>query len=758
VNDAIEANIQEERSDAYYCTQVPKELIRTEPGGIEYRSRVVVVNTNQSSPTITMGWFEDSDDEDGNGDGDGDGDGLKSKQRQGLLTFDKTDHLEPDHIDKDEPKKSHNDGHGEGDEDVDPLDAYMKALDHSAASKHAPIQTTVESGSSALSENESTNPHHQKRASDHRYHGGRLDVDNEDEATIHWVEASKATSEGNQAEPPRAGDSFVSPNQHANTNTNVDVALESVDHDRIAYAPVRKCLLLSGEKGQNPNNSTFEGHEWRRRHKVSFDPPSLSVDPIYDLQELREVLPRGVLEWSAKTRHDRLTPVQSQTLGVALSGFDAVVTAPTGSGKTLAFLYPVVAHLLANNNNDNDNNAESRTLVLVPTRELAVQVKRVARSLLAGLPWKVCAVTGGHGPGRYQLSQTLEATRPHCWVATPGRLLDVIRCKHSRKQPHWLLTSVTMLVLDEADKLLGCAGFAPQVARILQSLRPDRQSLWVSATFRETLKRKLLQSRCSESPVVRISVGRAGASSENVDQHVVCLPDDRAKLEFLKGLWRDHQQGATAYTGQHTHQTTPTPIPLRTLVFVATRVSAETLAAQLRMVLPETAIETIHGDKHQADRTASLRAFARTGSDSDSGSGNDRFPRVLVATDVAGRGLDIPNVERVVQFDPAKNWDTHVHRIGRAGRLSSATESRGTAYTLMLPSDAGFARVLMRAYEREGRPFPAGLRSLGETSTTSTTGTANTGHRGQYRKRGASGDLSRENGSRQRNKRWGPTA
>jgi ATP-dependent RNA helicase DDX42 len=342
----------------------------------------------------------------------------------------------------------------------------------------------------------------------------------------------------------------------------------------------------------------------------------------------------------------------------------------------LTYLWPLVTHLLENK----DNN--SRALILVPTRELALQVEQVSKSLLSKIPnLRVQAITGGN-LGRYQLSQALWKRPPKLIVATPGRLLDVLSAQQKSKNS-WLLQEITFLVLDEADKMLQM-GFANQVTQVLQNLRPDRQSLLTSATLHSKL-----EGYCHEwmHQPTRISIGRTGRSSEHVQQHVLCLPTVEAKQAFLKEML-------------------PTFCNVgRTLVFCATREGCESLATLLAPTLLAThniPLQTLHGDKHPSDRKAALKAFA---------SGK---VKLLIATDVAGRGLDIPEVATVLNYDPAKNWDTHVHRIGRAGRLSAGMEEQleGTAYTLLLPSNADFCRTLVQAYEREERPIAPELRAL----------------------------------------------
>lgn len=583
---------------------------------------------------------------------------------------------------------------GEIDEE-DPLDAYMKTLDKAASKSDNNDKNTSENDASDSRKGD-TNATSMS--------GGRLDVENEEEATSHWVNKNNNENISSCSDVQGKSDGFKHDTSTCTDNSrraiayralnstfqrasdqqqqkyqqgNVDIQLQQVQHDQMKYAQFYKCLLPmsrqvakhENDKNESYTNTTIrntpEGERWRKDNDVTCQPPTL--DPIYDFLELRDVLPEEVLAWNAIKNLTRPTPVQSQTLGVALCGQDAIVTASTGSGKTLSYLWPIASQLMANY--CNTNSSSSRALVLVPTRELALQVEQIARSMFAKLPLTALAITGGN-MGRYQLSQKLAGTKPHCVIATPGRLLDVFSAQQKSKQ-EWLLPNITFLVMDEADKMIQM-GFANQVTQILQILRPDRQSLLVSATFDSRL-----QQRCQEwmHDPFRISVGKTGESSKHVTQHVICLQNARAKMEFLK-------------------ESLPTFAAVgRTLVFSATRQGVEDVAADLRTVLP---VETLHGDRHLTDRKAALKAFTKGDI------------KVLVATDVAGRGLDIPEVSTVINFDPAKNWDTHVHRIGRAGRLlaKEQQQQKGSAYTLLLPSNVDFAKSMIQAYKREGRLIP----------------------------------------------------
>ena len=183
-------------------------------------------------------------------------------------------------------------------------------------------------------------------------------------------------------------------------------------------------------------------------------------------------------------------------------------------------------------------------------------------------------------------------------------------------------------------------------------------------------------------------MGRTGQASDHVQQHVVVLPSYQAKKQWLQEMLP-----TLANVG-------------RTLVFVASKADCEAIAQFIREAHPSLVLETLHGDRHPTDRHAALKSFAK-----------GRLA-ALVATDVASRGLDVSNVSTVVNFDPAKNLDIHVHRVGRAGRLEkhNGKHQEGTAYTLLINKNADFAFVLMGAFEREGRTVSSELRALAQRS------------------------------------------
>ena len=328
------------------------------------------------------------------------------------------------------------------------------------------------------------------------------------------------------------------------------------------------------------------------------------------------------------------TAVQEKAVPAALAGRDLMVSSQTGSGTTAAVMWPALK--------DSDVKARGpRILVLTPTRELAIQVTDACRKYGRGLRYaKAVSVVGGTS---YVMQNKLLAQPYEVLVATPGRLIDQMdsgRIDFGRLE---------MLVLDEADRMLDM-GFIPDIKRILALLPAQRQSLLFSATFSEEIK-KLAQAMLRDPQL--IEVARRNATAETITHRVhACGTDDkRALLTHL--LTQDSYADRQA------------------LVFVNTKFGASRLAHHL--VRQGVAADAIHGDKSQQQRTEALEAF-KNGS-----------VRVLVATDVAARGLDIEDLPFVINFELPHNAEDYVHRIGRTGRAGRS----GEAISLAAPEEKG---------------------------------------------------------------------
>jgi ATP-dependent RNA helicase RhlE len=366
-----------------------------------------------------------------------------------------------------------------------------------------------------------------------------------------------------------------------------------------------------------------------------FDPAPISFDSL----QLDTRLLHGIrdLGWT-ETRS-----VQSGVIPLALAGLDVIACAETGTGKTAAFLVPILQQFLREGP---VRQAATRALILAPTRELAVQIEDQVQGLTYHTPVSSIAVFGGV-PMDIQ-ERSLKAG-VDIVVATPGRLMDHMR--HASVG----FGTLEILVLDEADRMLDM-GFWPDVQRILSVLPKTRQTLLFSATMpAEVLK---LTQEFLRSPKY-VQVGRRGGPAQTITHSVQTVPATE-KVQWLARWLRDEATG---------------PV----LVFCRTKIGAERLASRLSAMGIRTA--ALHADRTQQQRMAAVEGF-RTGA----------FP-VLVATDVAARGLDIDGIAHVVNFEVPDTPEAYVHRVGRTGRA----ESTGCALTLAAPEELRALRALEKA-------------------------------------------------------------
>jgi len=335
--------------------------------------------------------------------------------------------------------------------------------------------------------------------------------------------------------------------------------------------------------------------------------------------------------------------IQSLVLPDALAGLDVLAKSPTGSGKTLAFALPIVERV-------SPKDGKPSALVLVPTRELAAQVTEDLRLVAKPMGLRIAAVYGGV-PIR---SQTAEVRGAHVVVATPGRLEDLAQRKVIG------LERIRILVLDEADRMLDM-GFKPQVDRILRRVPRNRQTMFFSATLDGEVGR--LAQAYTSSPS-RFQADAPADRAEGEIEHRFVAVSQSTKVETLV----DHLGDAEGLT----------------LVFVRTKRGADRLARKLAGHGVKAA--AMHGDMTQGARERALDRF-------ESG----KVP-VLVATDVAARGLDIDDVEHVINYDPPEEDKGYLHRTGRTGRAGRS----GVAVTFVLPEQqADASRVASRLGHRE---------------------------------------------------------
>ncbi|MEX2181495.1 MAG: DEAD/DEAH box helicase [Gemmatimonadaceae bacterium] len=342
--------------------------------------------------------------------------------------------------------------------------------------------------------------------------------------------------------------------------------------------------------------------------------------------------------------YERPTPIQAQAVPLALQGRDLMGLAQTGTGKTAAFTIPIIERLMG-------GPKRTRALILTPTRELCQQVEASIRKYGQGTGLEVVSVYGGVG-----YDTQVEALRGgvDVIVATPGRLID-----HLEKQ-NVVFDDIEVLVLDEADRMLDM-GFAPQINRIVAAIHPYRQTLLFSATMPpevEALARKYLRK-----PVV-VQVGRRSAAASTVRHYVYPVPKHK-KTELLTHLLGEMLANDSV------------------LVFTRTKHGADKV---VRHVLDAGfKADALHADKTQAQRELALQRF------------KDGKVQVLVATDIAQRGLDITGISHVINYDVPQQAEDYVHRIGRTGRAAK----EGDAFTFMCADEIGMVRTIERMVGQE---------------------------------------------------------
>lgn len=338
------------------------------------------------------------------------------------------------------------------------------------------------------------------------------------------------------------------------------------------------------------------------------------------------------------------TPIQSNAIPPAMEGRDVLATAMTGSGKTAAFLLPLLHQLM-----DRPRGA-TRALVFTPTRELAAQVLADLEDLGRHAPVKGAAIFGGVGMGPQEAAFRRGVD---VLIATPGRLLDHLQYPYAR------LDSIEHVVLDEADRMLDM-GFLPDVTRILRRLPAERQTLLFSATMPVPIVK--LTREMLHNPV-RVDLQRKAAPATGITQAVYPVPHQLKAALFATMLERGDMEQA--------------------LVFTRTKHRADRLMKYL--VKHGVKAERIHGNRSQTQRTAALSGFK-----------SGAF-RVLVATDIAARGIDVEALGHVVNFDVPKVPDDYIHRVGRTARA----ESTGEAYTLVSPEEQSELRAIERALGKQ---------------------------------------------------------
>lgn len=427
----------------------------------------------------------------------------------------------------------------------------------------------------------------------------------------------------------------------------------------------KKMQLIHFEKNfyhEHPSVTAMtedEAEDIRKQNEISVKGANIPK-PVRSFLEAS--FPEYVLEGIKNAGFEKPTPIQLQGWPVALSGRDMIGIAETGSGKTLAFLLPGIVHINAQPLlNPGDGPI---VLILAPTRELVEQIRQEASRFGTSSRIKHGVAYGGvpRRPQMNDLRQGVEIV-----IACPGRLIDFLESNVTN------LRRVTYLVMDEADRMLDM-GFEPQIRKIVSQIRPDRQTLMWSATWPKEVQ-GLARDLCKEDPV-HINIGSFQLTAcHNIKQHVEVV-SEYEKRPKLRALLQKIMDGS------------------KILIFAETKKGADNLTRDLRT--DGWPALSIHGDKKQEERTWVLNEFK-----------HGKSP-IMVATDVASRGLDVKDVRYVINFDFPNQIEDYVHRIGRTGRAGT----QGSAYTFFLPEKYRLARDLVKVLEEAKQDVPPELKQL----------------------------------------------
>ncbi|KAM0949209.1 putative RNA helicase [Dioscorea sansibarensis] len=436
--------------------------------------------------------------------------------------------------------------------------------------------------------------------------------------------------------------------------------LSIVDHSKIKYPEFRKNFYIEVKEISKMTSEEVAAYRKQLELKVhGKDVPK----PIKTWNQTG--LTSKILDTIKKLNFEKPMPIQAQALPIIMSGRDCIGIAKTGSGKTLAFVLPMLRHIKDQpplNSGDGPI-----ALIMAPTRELVQQIHSDIKKFAKVLNIGCVPVYGGSGVAQ-QISELKRGTE--IVVCTPGRMIDIL-CTSGGKITN--LRRVTYLVMDEADRMFDM-GFEPQITRIVQNTRPDRQTVLFSATFPrqvEILARKVLNKPAE------VQVGGRSVVNKDITQLVEVRPENERFLRLLELLGEWYEKG-------------------KILVFVHSQDKCDSLFKELlRHGYP---CLSLHGAKDQTDRESTISDF------------KSNVCNLLIATSIAARGLDVKELELVVNFDVPNHYEDYVHRVGRTGRAGK----KGCAITFISEEDARYAPDLVKALELSEQAVPEDLKALAD--------------------------------------------
>uniref|UniRef100_A0A251INW9 RNA helicase n=1 Tax=Manihot esculenta TaxID=3983 RepID=A0A251INW9_MANES len=436
--------------------------------------------------------------------------------------------------------------------------------------------------------------------------------------------------------------------------------LSVVDHSKIDYKPFRKNFYIEVKKISKMTPEEVAAYRKQLELKIhGKDVPK----PVKTWHQTG--LANKILEAIKKLNYEKPMPIQAQALPIIMSGRDCIGIAKTGSGKTLAFVLPMLRHIKDQPPVEAGDGPIG--LIMAPTRELVQQIHSDIKKFAKVLAIRCVPVYGGSGVAQ-QISELKRGTE--IVVCTPGRMIDIL-CTSGGKITN--LRRVTYLVMDEADRMFDM-GFEPQITRIVQNIRPGRQTVLFSATFPrqvEILARKVLNKP------VEIQVGGRSVVNKDITQLVEVRPESERFLRLLELLGEWYEKG-------------------KILIFVQSQEKCDALFGDL--LKHGYPCLSLHGAKDQTDRESTISDF------------KSNVCNLLIATSVAARGLDVKELELVINFDVPNHYEDYVHRVGRTGRAGR----KGCAITFISEEDARYAPDLVKALELSEQVVPEDLKALAD--------------------------------------------
>ncbi|XP_018430185.1 PREDICTED: ATP-dependent RNA helicase DDX42 [Nanorana parkeri] len=512
----------------------------------------------------------------------------------------------------------------DSDSEEDPLEAFMAEVEDQAAQDLRKLEDRDKEKKNAR--------------------GIRDDIEEEDDQEAYFRFMAENPTAGLIPEEEEDNLEYDSDgNPMASTTKRIIDPLPIMDHSEIEYPPFEKNFYEEHEEitALTPQQVVELRHKLNLRVSGAAPPRPASSFAHFGFDE-------QLMHQIRKSEYTKPTPIQCHGVPVALSGRDLIGIAKTGSGKTAAFIWPMLVHIM--DQKELQTGDGPIAVIVCPTRELCQQIHSECKRFGKAYNLRSVAVYGGGS--MWEQAKALQEGA-EIVVCTPGRLIDHVKKKATNLQ------RVTYLVFDEADRMFDM-GFEYQVRSIANHVRPDRQTLLFSATFRKKIERL---ARDILIDPIRIVQGDIGEANEDITQVVEIFPSGPEKWS-----WMTRRLVEFTSTGS-------------VVIFVTKKANADELASNLR--LEDHSLGLLHGDMDQSERNKVITDFKK------------KAVPILVATDVAARGLDIPSIKTVINYDVARDIDTHTHRIGRTGRAGE----KGVAYTLLTPKDSNFAGDLVRNLE-----------------------------------------------------------